>query len=107
MSILAGFILIPYGVLGSFRATDLLRRARLPVADCGLMALLGVALVFGGLGLLLGTPAGAAIIGLLAAWRLLALYNSRLLRGRIRRRDIWPAAAPELALSALILLGAR
>lgn len=107
MSILAGFILIPYGVMGSFRATDLLRRARLPIADCGLMAMLGVALVFGGLGLLLGTPAGAVVITLLLIWRLLAVYNARLLRGRITRRDIWPAAAPELALGVMIALGAR
>src|SRR5689334_20649071 len=93
MAILAGFLLIPYGLTGSFRATALLRRARLPTVDCGLMAVLGVALVFGGLGLLMGTPAGIAVIVLLVAWRALALYNARLLRGRTVRRDIWPAAA--------------
>jgi hypothetical protein len=107
VSILAGFILIPYGVLGSFRATELLRRARLPVVDCGVMALLGVALVLGGLGLLMGTPAGVFVIALLLTWRLLAVYNARLMRGRIARRDIWPAAAPELALAVMIALGAR
>ncbi len=107
MSILAGFVLIPFGVLGSFRATELLRRERLPAADCGLMALLSVALVLGGLGLMLGTPAGFVVIVLLVTWRLLALYNARLLQGRVRRRDFWPAAAPELVLSALIVLGTR
>lgn len=105
MSILAGFILIPYGIVGSFKATESLRRSRLPVADCGAMALLGVALVLGGLGLLFGTPAGVAVIALLVAWRLLAVYNARLVRGRIVRRDLWPAAVPELALAALISLG--
>jgi hypothetical protein len=106
MSFLAGFLLIPYGVLGSFRATELLRRALLPVADCGLMAMLGVALAFGGLGLLLGTPVELAVIGLLAVWRGLALYNARLLHGRLRRSDVWPATAPDLALATLIALGA-
>jgi len=104
---LAGFILIPYGVIGSYRATDWLRRARLPQADCAALALLGLALVLGGLGLLLGSPAGVVVVGVLAVWRALALYNARLLRGRLRRRDLWPGAAGDLCLSALILFGSR
>ncbi|HEY8837006.1 MAG TPA: hypothetical protein VIO16_04860 [Dehalococcoidia bacterium] len=107
MSILAGFILIPFGVIGSFRATESLRRDRLPVVDCGLMAVLGVAIVFGGLGMLVGTPVGLAAIALLAAWRVLALYNARLVRGRVVRRDVWPGALPELALSLMIAVGNR
>jgi hypothetical protein len=84
-----------------------MRRAKLPVADCGVMALLGVALIFGGLGLLMGTPAGAVVIVLLLIWRSLSVYNARLIRGRITRRDIWPAAMPDLALAVMIALGAR
>jgi hypothetical protein len=71
------------------------------------MALLGVALVFAGLGLLLGIPDGLLVIILLAAWRGLALYNAHLLRGRLMRGDVWPAAAPELVLATLVALGGR
>ena len=107
MSIVAGFILVLFGVTGCYRATELLRRAKLPVVDCGLMAVLGVALALGGLGLLLGTPVGALVVGLLIGWRVLAVYNARLARGRILRRDVWPAAAPEVVLCVSILLGSR
>jgi hypothetical protein len=107
MSILAGFLLVPYGLRGSFQASALLRGARLPAADCGLMAALGVALMLGGLGLLLGAPAGIAVIAVLIAWRGLAIYNARMLRGRITRRDVWPSSAPELALACLVALGSR
>lgn len=107
MSFLAGFLLVPFGLRGSFVATDLLHKARLPLVDCWLMAVLAVALILGGLGLLLGAPAGFAVIALLVGWRGLALYNARLLRGRLRRRDLWPAAAPELVLACLVALGSR
>lgn len=106
MTILAGFLLVPYGLRGSFQASQLLRTARLPLVDCGLMAALAVALILGGLGLLLGAPAGFAVIALLVAWRGLALYNARLLHGRLRAGDLWPAAAPDLVLACLIALGA-
>jgi hypothetical protein len=107
MTFLAGFLLVPYGLRGSFQASELLRRARLPRADCGLMAALAVSLMLGGLGLLLGAPAGVAVIALLIAWRGLAVYNARLMRGRLRLRDVWPASAPDLALACLIALGSR
>ncbi len=107
MTFLAGFLLVPYGLRGSFQATELLRRARLPLADCSLMAALAVGLILGGLGLLLGAPAGVAVIALLVAWRGLAVYNARLLRGRLRLRDLWPSAAPDLILAGLIALGSR
>jgi hypothetical protein len=105
VSILAGFILIPYGLWGTFKATETLRRALLPVADCGIAAMLGVAIILSGLGLLIGAPIGIAAIALLAARRGLAIYNARLLRGRVTRGDIWPAAIPELGLSLLVILG--
>jgi len=105
--ILAGFILIPYGVVGAYRATESLRRTQLPVADCAAGALLGLALALGGLALLLGSPAGVLVIGVLCAFRGLRVYNARLLRGRTVRQDLWPAVAPELALVALIALGAH
>ncbi len=107
MSILAGFILIPFGAVGCFRATEMLRAGRLPVADCGFSALMGLLLIFAGLGLLLGSPIALAVILLLAVWRGLALYNARLRNGRIRRRDVWPGAVPELTLALLVALGSR
>ncbi|HZU76971.1 MAG TPA: hypothetical protein VFA70_09425 [Dehalococcoidia bacterium] len=107
MLFLAGFALILYGTLGCFRATELLRRHTLPVADCGATALLGVLLILSGLGLLLGSPIGVLVILLLAVWRALALYNAHLRYGRLRRRDVWPAAVPDLALAALVALGSH
>jgi len=104
MDILAGFLLITYGVIGSFKATALLRRERLPAVDCGIMAMLGLVLVLGGLALLLRAPVGLPLIALLATWRGLAIYNAKLLKGRSSRRDLWPGAAPELALSTVIVL---
>jgi hypothetical protein len=85
----------------------LLRRERLPVADCALAALLGLMLVLTGLGLLMGSPVGVAAIVLLLAHRGLALYNARLRHGRIRRRDLWPATVPEITVALLIALGSR
>jgi hypothetical protein len=107
MRTLAGFLLIPYGVVGIYRATELLRHTPLPAADSAFGVLLGMALVLGGLGLLLGTPAGAFVIGALVLSRGLKAYNARLLRGSTQRRDLWPGAAPDLALVALVALGGR
>ncbi len=105
MDILAGMIAVLVGALGIYHATGALRRSPLPAAANGLAALLGVALVFCGLELMLGTPAGLVVVPVLVARRLLALYNARLLRGRVRRTDLWPAAG-DLALGALALAGA-
>lgn len=107
LSIVAGMLLIPYGFAGSYRATALLQQSQLPWADCALMALLGVALIFGGLGLLMGTPAADVVLLVLLAWRGLAVYNARLQRGRLTRRDFLPAAVPDLTLAALIVGGIR
>jgi hypothetical protein len=104
MSVLAGLIAVLVGTLGAFHATNALHRSPLPAADNGLAALLGVALVFGGLELMLGSPAGLVVVPLLLARRLLALYNKRLLRSRVRGADLWPAAG-DLALAALAIAG--
>ncbi|HLZ72912.1 MAG TPA: hypothetical protein VKV26_23660 [Dehalococcoidia bacterium] len=105
MDILAGTIAVLLGALAAYHATGALRRSPLPATANGLAALLGVALVFCGLELLLGTPAGLLVIPVLAARRALALYNAWLLRGRWRRADLWPAAG-DLALGALAVAGA-
>jgi hypothetical protein len=105
VDILAGFILIPYGTIGCFRSTELLRKNVLPPAACSVAALLGVLLIFGGLGLLLGAPVGPAVVVLLLCRRGMALYNQHLRNGSLRRRDLWPGVAPELFLIALLVLG--
>lgn len=105
MTLLAGFILVPYGMIGTFRATELLRKDRLPQFDCALLAMLGLMLAMGGLGLLLVAPAAFVVVPLLLARRGLLIYNARLLRGRVRRRDLWPGAWPDVALTTLIVLG--
>lgn len=104
MTILAGFILVLYGLIGTFRATELLRKDRLPQFDCAALALLGFTIALGGLGLMLYTPVAYAVVPLLIVRRGLTVYNARLLRGRVRRRDLWPDAWPEVALTSLIVL---
>jgi hypothetical protein len=105
MNQLAGFILVLYGMIGTYRATELLHRNRLPVAACGALALLGIMIALGGIGLALGTPAALLLIVLLVARRGLLVYIQRKLHGRIRGRDIWPAAWPEAALTLLLIVG--
>lgn len=104
MDIVAGLIAIAVGTLGAYRASAALRRSRLPAASHRIMALLGVLLVFAGLELMLGSPAGLMILPVLGVRRALALYNARLLRGALRRSDLW-AAVGDLALGGLALAG--
>lgn len=104
MNQLAGFILVLYGMIGTYRATELLHRNRLPAGACGTLAVLGIMIALGGIGLALGTPAALVIIPLLLARRGLLVYNQRLLHRRIRGRDIWPAAWPEAALTLLLIV---
>ena len=104
MNQLAGFILVLYGMIGTYRATEELHRNRLPAAACGALALLGIMIALGGIGLALGTPAALVLILLLVARRGLLVYNQRLKLGRIRGRDLWPAAWPEAALTLLLIV---
>ncbi|HZQ36539.1 MAG TPA: hypothetical protein VFD32_11440 [Dehalococcoidia bacterium] len=104
VDILAGLIAVLLGVLGVYRVSAARRRSVLPAAAHSAMALLGVVLVFCGLELLLGSPAGLAIVPVLIVRRGLAIYNAHLLRGAVRAADLWPAAG-DLALGALAVAG--
>ena len=105
MSELTGFILVLYGMMATFRATEQLRRARLPANACATLAVLGIMLAIGGLGLMAGAPVAALLFLLLLARRGVLLYCQRLVQRRLRRRDFWPAAWPEACLSMLLLIG--
>jgi hypothetical protein len=104
VDIVAGLLAVLIGALSVYRAGAAGRRSRLPAAAHGAMALLGVLLVFCGLELLLGSPAGLAIVPVLCVRRGLAIYTARLLRGGIRAGDLWPAAG-DLAIGALAVAG--
>lgn len=104
MDILAGLIAVLVGALSAYRAGAGRRRSPLPAAAHGAMALLSVLIVFCGFELLLGSPAGLAILPVLCLRRGLAIYNARLLSGGVRRADLWPAAG-DLALGALAFVG--
>jgi hypothetical protein len=104
VDILAGLVAVLLGALGAYRASAASRRSPLPSAAHGAMALLGVLLVFCGLELMLGSPAGLVILPVLGLRRGLAIYNAHLLRGAVRPADLWPAAG-DLALGALAIAG--
>jgi hypothetical protein len=105
MNELTGFILVLYGMIGTFRATELLRRNRLPANACATLAVTGIMITIGGLGLMVGAPVAALIFLLLLGRRGLLLYNQRMLQRRLRGRDFWPGAWPEAMLSLLLLIG--
>jgi amino acid permease len=102
---IAGFLMVPYGVIGIFRATEQGRRHRLPPRAVLALTLLGMLVTVAGLGLMLGSPIAAFIPFVLLVRRGMLLYTARLRRRYWRWYDLWPGAWPDAALLLLLLFG--
>lgn len=107
LQIVAGLLLIPFGLSTLMRGSDGLNAGRFGAGEAGTMAIAGAGMVLAGVGLLIGLLVGGAfaLIALGAATAVWLRQRRRALGRRLRTGDVIGRAAWLGAVVALIVAG--